>query len=115
MKKVKLFLVSLLTVILSLFCLVGCTTGKYKAVSYKIGPASVDITDEDNESYVELKGDNTAIVHVKVATISVDGTGTWEEKDDKISITIEGVTYSATEKDGVLTVNFLIGSVVLKK
>ncbi len=115
MKKVKLFLVSLLTVILSLFCLVGCTAGKYKAVSYNLGFVSFDITDEDNESYVELKGDKTAIVHVKVDVISVDGTGTWEEKDDEISITIEGITYNATEKDGVLTVNFLVGSVVLKK
>ena len=119
MKKVKLMFVSLLTVIISLLCLVGCgTAGKYEAVSYKIGPASIAIENQENPSFVELKGDNTAVVSIDLANgvLELDGTGTWEEKEDKkIVITIEGVPFNATVDGNTLTVQLLAGSVVLEK
>lgn len=119
MKKVKLMFVSLLTVIISLFCLVGCgTAGKYEAISYKVGPASIAISNQENPSYVELKSDKTAVVSIDLANglLKVDGTGTWEEKEDKkIVITIEGVAFNATVDGDTLTVQLVAGSVVLQK
>ena len=120
MKKVRVLLVSLLTMLVALFCFVGCgQTGKYKAVSYKIGNATIEIEadDEAAASYVELKGDDVAVVNIKVATLSWEGTGTWEkaEEDKTVKITVGGITYTATIEGKQMTLNLIAGSIVLEK
>lgn len=116
MKKVKLMLVSLLTVIISLFCLVGCgVAGKYNVASYKSSSVTIEI--QNNESYVELKNDNTAVLSVDVASIfKLEGEGTWAKEDNKVVITVDGVEYNATLDGNTLTLSFgRIGSVVFQK
>ncbi len=120
MKKVRVLLVSLLTMLVALFCFVGCgQTGKYKAVSYKIGNATIEIETDDEAaaSYVELKADDVAVVNIKVATLSWEGTGTWKkaEEDKTVKITVGGITYTATIDGKQMTLNLIAGSIVLEK
>lgn len=113
MKKVKVYLVSLLTVIMALFCFVGCTpVGKYTATAYKLGSASLEI--KDSNSYIELKIDKTAEIHIEISALgmSIDDSGTWEKGEDKeVIITTENTTYTVTVDGDTLT----YGVIVFKK
>jgi hypothetical protein len=113
MKKVKLYLVSLLTVIMALFSLVGCTPiGKYTATAYKLGGASLEI--EDSNSYIELKIDKTAEIHIEISVLgmSINDSGTWARGDGNIVIiTTESSEYEVTVDGDTLT----YGVIVFKK
>ncbi|MBQ8291522.1 MAG: hypothetical protein IJX88_03305 [Clostridia bacterium] len=103
MKKVKSLLVSLLVVIMALFCFAGCgEKGKYVVTSYKMGGASLSVT---SDSYIELKDKDVAEVSISIMGIfTLEGTGTWKTGDDnKVTITLEGVEYTATVADDVMT------------
>lgn len=117
MKKVKVLLVGLLTMVMCLFCFVGCgEKGVYKVTEYKVGPASVEVT--DSESYIELKGDNVATMSIDVAkVVTLEGEGTWAKGEEKNSyiVTIENVEYPVTIVDGEMTVEILGTKLVLVK
>lgn len=113
MKKVKLYLVSLLTIVMALFCFVGCgPIGKYTATAYKMGSMSIDIN--NSNSYIELKIDKTAEIHIEISALnmSIDDSGTWEKGDDKeVVIKTENTTYTVTVDGDTLT----YGVIVFKK
>ena len=118
MKKMQALMVGILTIVLSFCCFASCAllkAGKYEAVSYKLGPISVDVSSDD-ASYIELKMDNTANASIKIASVTIEGTGTWEEKEgDSITLTIEGKEYSATVKGGELVLSLVVGTITFKK
>ena len=117
MKKLKVFLVSLLTVVMAMFCLGACgQQGKYEAVSYKLLGATVDISGDD-ASYVELKSKNEAVVSITIASMTWEGTGTWEKGEEKntVVITIDGVSHNATVEDGKMTLDMGVGSIIFEK
>ena len=118
MKKMQALMVGILTIVLSFCCFASCAllkAGKYEAVSYKLGPVSLDVSSDD-ASYIELKMDKTANVSIKIASVTIDGEGTWEEKEgDSITLTIEGKEYSATVKGGELVLSLVVGTITFKK
>ena len=116
MKKMKVLLVGILTLVLSLFCMTGCfESGKYEAVSYKAGPMSIEIS-EENESYVELKSDKTVVMSIDVAGfMTLEGEGTWEKGEDNYILNVSNVEYKATIEKGVLTLDVGVGSIVFEK
>ena len=55
-------------------------------------------------------------VSIKIATVTIEGEGTWKEKEgDSITLTIEGVDYSATVKGGELVLSLVAGTITFKK
>lgn len=116
MKNVKVFLVGFLTLVLSLFCLVGCgKTGKYEAVSYTIAGFTKEVEEGEN-SYVELKGENVAVVSISVGSLNWEGEGTWEEGEDgKVSIKVGLFTYTATIDGNEMALDMGIGTINLEK
>ena len=109
MKKVKLYLVSLLTIVMALFSFVGCgPVGKYTATSYKMGPVSVAI--EDSNSYIELKLDKSATIHIDIAGVmTIEDRGKWEKGEDKeVKITTENTTYTVTVDGNTLTYGVIV-------
>ena len=117
MKKVKVFLVSLLTVALAMFSLASCVQpGKYEAESYKLGSLTMEISD-DNASYVELKWNKDAVVSIQVASMTWEGTGTWKSGEDKntIVITINDTEHTATVDGDELILDMGVGSIVFEK
>ena len=84
MKKMKVLLVGILTLVMSLFCLVGCfEEGKYEAVAYKAGPLTVDIKADEDNSFIELKGDKTATVSINIIIGKIEGEGCKESDTTK--------------------------------
>ena len=107
MKKIKILLVSLLTVILSLFCLASCgETGKWVAKSYEAEVFGATVTKEieDSNSYIELKNDKTIVISIETALGTISKTGTWAkgENDGEYLLTFENSTETLTIKDGVM-------------
>lgn len=118
MKKMKTLLVGILTIMLSICCFASCAlfkAGKYEAVSYKFGAMSIDVSSDD-ASYIELKSDKTVNVSIKIAAVTLEGEGTWEENDDDtITIVIEGVNYTAKVEKSELELTLVAGTIVFKK
>ncbi|MBQ3221655.1 MAG: hypothetical protein IJB34_06820 [Clostridia bacterium] len=120
MKKIKLLLVAILTVMLSLFSLVACgEKGKYNIVS--AGSVTVE-AGEENSSYIELKSDSVAVVVLKVEVpvvgeVKLEGEGVWAKGEEKgsIVITLEGIEYNATKDGNKLTVKVLGVAFVFEK
>lgn len=109
MKKSSTILVSLLTIVMALFCFVGCgPIGKYTATKYKAGIVSVDI--DNSESYIELKLDKTATIHINIANImTIEDSGTWEKGEDKeVIITGKNLTYTVTVDGNTLTYGVVV-------
>ncbi len=124
MKKMKVLLVGILTLIMSFMCFSGCALlkmGKYKAVSYQsvsiLGASVTTELPEDNGSYVELKGDNVAVICIKVDSTDWSKEGTWKENDDgTITITVGGVDYTTTIEGGTMVLDLgIIGKFTFKK
>ena len=122
MKKFRTRLVVAFATIMMLIVFASCSLlqmGKYEAVSYKLGPISVDIQDEETPSYIQLKGGNEAIVSISVAGVTWEGTGTWaaddEGKDNTVDITVGGITYEAQINGSTMTLNVVVGEIVLAK
>jgi hypothetical protein len=122
MKKIRTFLVASLAMLMMLVGLASCSllqAGKYEATSYKFGPISVDLKDEESPSFVELTMGGDATVSISVAGFTWEGTGTWakddEGKDKTVDITVEGVTWEAKIDGSTMTLNVGVGSIVLEK
>ena len=109
MKKVKLYLVSILTILMALFSFVGCgPVGKYTATAYKLGSASISI--EDSNSYIELKLDKSATIHIDIAGVmTVEDSGKWEKGEGKeVKITTDSTTYTVTVDGKTLTFGVIV-------
>lgn len=122
MKKLRTLFVAALAMLTTLVCFASCSLlqrGKYEAVSYKAGSLSMDLTDETNPSYVELQGDDVAVVSISVMGFTWEGTGTWaaddEGKDKVVDITVKGVTWEAKIDGSTMTLDIGVGSIVLEK
>ena len=104
MKKMKIWIVSILTVILSLFCLASCgETGKWAVTKYKAGPVSIDA---DSGSYIEMNFDKTIKIVIDIAGVSIEREGTWEkskEEENTYILTFENTQEKLTIEDGVMT------------
>ncbi len=120
MKKMKVFLVGILTLVLSLFCLVGCfKTGKYEAVTYTsvglLGTTTEEFP-EDNASYIELKDEGVVYVSLEILGQEIEGEGTWTDNEDG-TITIKAgiLNVTATLEGGTLIFEFLGSTITFKK
>ena len=118
MKKLKVFLVSLLAMLTVLFCFAGCfggVEGVYKVTDYRVSNMSFDVA-ESSTSYIEIKEDNAVVMNISIGNdlLTIEETGTWVELEDgsyQIQV-VEGdmtISYDATLKDGVLVVDFPVG------
>lgn len=116
MKKLKVLLVGLLTIIMSLFCLTGCfEKGKYEAVSYTSGPVTLDVSSED-ASYVELKSDDVAVVSINLDVMKLEGEGTWTKGEDgEVIIKIGVAEYTATIDGKTMVLDMEIVKITLEK
>ena len=114
MKKVKVFLVGILTLVLSLFCLVGCgPAGTYKFESLTVGALGFEKTYEVGQEYngeeltkdyftLELKDDGTAVIGDDGETFNCQWT---EGEDGTITFKQNGLTlYTATIDGSTMTV-----------
>ncbi len=119
MKKMKVLLVGILTLIMSFMCFSGCAlfkVGKYKATSIEVLGVAQDISSED-APYVDLKLGGTAVVFIKAGSVSYDGEYKWEEVgEDTIKLSKDGEDgFELTVKDGELIFDFLLVKIVFEK
>ena len=129
MKKMKVLLASVLTLVMCLFCLVGCgSTGTYKFQSLTTEVMGFSKTVEAGDEYegekiksdyatVELKSDNTAVITIDETTYNCDWT---ESEDGEITFKQAGLPFGKATIDGskmTLKVDFEVISmtIVLKK
>ena len=118
MKKVKIFLVSLLTAILCLFCLASCgERGVYKVTAYEVGASTVDVDSDATASYIELQRKDVAVVSLDIAGIAtIEGTGTWTEvSKNKYKISVDGLSYDVTIHDDEMIFDFKVAKIILEK
>lgn len=132
MKKIKLLVISILTLLIGLFCFAGCapTEGEYKLSSWKLNVGGIETEikiDENSESYltVNLEEDGVVTVSGKLAyngltvlDITTPQTGTWEKGEERniVEISVGNVfNVTATVKKNTMTVKFMAGTLILKK
>ena len=130
MKKIKLLMVSLLTVLIGLFCFASCaaTEGEYKLSSWKLPLIGTEIKiDKDSESNltVNLEEDGVVTVSGKLAydgttylDITTPQTGVWEKGEDKnvIEISVGNIfNVTATVEKGTMTFSGIFGTLTLEK
>jgi Zn/Cd-binding protein ZinT len=124
MKKFKVFLVSLLTIVMSLLCFASCGaegTYKFESLTYKvIGTTTIKVGDEylgqqitEDFMTITLNKDNT----VKFSQDGEGSDGTWKEGEDgHIIITIGGMEIDAVKDGKKLTFSYSgLGEIVLTK
>lgn len=95
MKKVSVFAVIILTLLMSLFCFTSCgEKGVYRLKTYKIGTSTTEMEwekvsegEEESYSFVELKKGNVARIEVMELFALLDVEGTWKRDGDNIIIT----------------------------
>ncbi|MDE5547692.1 MAG: hypothetical protein K2J30_01660 [Clostridia bacterium] len=132
MKKFRVALVAALMLLVSMLCLVACgsVAGTYKFDSMEmttlLGKTTLKAGDkfmEGTEMEVELSADFFTMTLNSDGTCTMksalmgdeEGTGTWEEKDGDIAVTIEGATQTF-KKDGSSLVLDIEGTkITLKK
>lgn len=129
MKKIKLLIVSLLTVLMSLFCLASCATteGTYKLSSWKLPVVGTEIViDEESESYLSINLEKDGVVTVSgklvvagntILDMTTPATGTWTKGDDNaVEISAGILEVTATVKSGEMVFeSTLLGTLTLKK
>ena len=120
MKKLKVFLVSVLAIITVLFAFVGCgllgLKGVYRVESYEIAGFSKEV--EESASYIEFKSGNVVTLSLNVAnvlTLQGDGTFSKGEEKDTYVIDFKGVKYPVKVVDGDIIVDFSVAKIVLDK
>ena len=130
MKKIKALILSMLMVVMCLFALVGCNTGKYKFESMRVNTEDISMTvsvgDElpgvgeltEDFMVIELKGGNKAIVTSSLGGEENVQEGTWKKGDDKgeIVITIDDEDMTFTKEGKKLIVDIEgVGKITLSK
>ena len=111
---VRVFLATILTFMLCLFCFAGCgVKGTYKFDSMTVKAAGVEVaTVKVGEEYEGEKMEaDSFTVDLQKDGVAVFGgeeelTCSWEEKDGVVTFTSEGKElYKATVEDGVMTID----------
>ena len=116
MKKVIAGIVTALAVVVLCMCLTACSTGivgtyKFSKMSMTQGGISVEIkageeymgvTVSEDAYTLEVKEDNTLELKVNMGQEMTE-TGTWEEKDGKYILTIDGESIEGTLNGNVLS------------
>ncbi len=120
MKKFRTILVTALAMLMVLFCFASCgKTGKYVATSYTVAGFNKKVEETDNPSYVELKGENVAVVSINLtSTLKWSGEGTWEEvegKENTVAITVGVITCEAVIDGSTMTLDMVVGTITLEK
>lgn len=128
MKKIKLLTVSLVTVLLCLFCLAGCSMeGTYKLSKWKLPKIGTEIViDKDSESNLSINLEKDGVVTVSGKLVSsgivlldmtTPQTGTWEKGDNGIvKISVGILQVEATVKGGEMVFESTgLGKLTLKK
>ena len=117
MKKIKILLVSILTLMLSLFCFTGCgEKGKYEIKEYVTGSIT-KTADDDNDSFIELKKDDVAVVSIDLVVFELEGEGTWKKGDEKneIVLSVSGIDYTVVKDGKTLTMDVGVAKIVFEK
>lgn len=123
MKKFKIVLMGILTLIIAMFCFVSCgVEGTYqlKSVTFAGKEAiTVGVEGITAESFtVELKDDGTAVINSELSDLStLKKAYTWAEKDGIIEI-IQGdkTVMTATIEEDVMTLTApLFATIILEK
>lgn len=122
MKKLKVFLVSLLAMLTVLFCFTGCgVKGVYQVEGYEL-PGGWSKEVEESTSYIEIKDDNVVEMDIAIGSVfSIKQTGIWVELDEENKYEIrvpqgEGsITYGVTLIDEEMVVDFQICKIILEK
>ena len=108
MKNVKVFLVGILTLVLSLFCLVGCSpAGTYKFESLTVGAFGFEKTYEVGQEYngqeltadyftLQLNDDGTAVIGDDGETFNCQ----WTEEEGTITFKQNDFTLYTATLDG---------------
>ena len=121
MKKMKVLLVGMLTLVMSLLCFSSCFLhyGKYTAVEHRAEVLGSQVVTEleDSKIYVELKGDNVAVYAQEVFGKQVISEGTWANGEEfgQYVMTIDNTTYNITVEGGTMTLESVVGTYILKK
>ena len=132
MKKIKLLVISILTLLLGLFCFAGCAPveGEYKLSTWKlnVGATETEIKiDKNSENYLSVNLEEDGVVTVSgklvyngltLLDITTPQTGTWEKGEDRdiVEISVGNVfNVTATVKKNTMTVKLVAGTLVLKK
>ena len=128
MKKIKLLTVSLLTVLLCMFCLVGCSVeGQYKLSKWKLPVLGTEIViDEEADSSLSINLEKDGVVTVSgklvvagstILDMTTPTTGSWEKNEDgTVKISAGLLQVNATVKGGEMVFeSSLLGTLTLKK
>ena len=130
MKKIRAIILSMLMVVMCLFALAGCNTGKYKFESITVTTMGANLTVEVGESLpgigeltedfmvIELKGGKKAIVTSSIGGETNTQEGTWKKGEEKgtIVITIDDEEMTFTKDGKTLTAEIEgMGKVTLSK
>ena len=121
MKKMKVLLVGMLTLVMCLLCFSSCFLhyGKYTAVEHRTEVLGSQVVTEleDSKIYVELKGDNVALYSQEVFGKQVISEGTWTagEVFGQYIMTIDNATYNLTIEGTTMTLEGAIGTYILKR
>lgn len=126
MKRMKICLVGILTLMLTLLCFAACgVAGTYKfksitimGVSYEAGSQVPGMGAIEEDAYVvELNSDGTAVVTMNMFGQTDSSECAWEEEDGKIIFKEGDVTVAtATVEDGVMKLGLEgYATVVLEK
>ena len=102
MKKFKVLLISILTIVLSLFCLTSCgEEGRWEVTHYKVGDMYVEV---DSDSYIEMRNDKTLFIDIEIGLVHIYKEGTWAkgEEDGEYVVTFNGSAEEMTINDNVM-------------
>lgn len=127
MKKVKLWLATVVALVLGVCCLAACGSGvegTYKFYSMtvegqtlKAGESYMGVINLSEEFFVlELKGDGTCVMKTAMADETVEGT--WKqdgEDENKIVVTSEDEAVTFTKNGNELSFDLEGNKIVLKK
>jgi len=126
MKKLKVFLVSLLAMLTVLFCFASCgMSGTYKATAFDpVALEAIDIESEETASYIKFASGKSVEISINidlplVDPIEIKGNGTWAEDAEtkgKYVVTLEsGAKFNFTKVDGDIHLDVGFGVLILEK
>ena len=126
MKKLKVFLVSVLAMLTVLFCFASCgMNGTYKATAFDpVALEAIDIESDETASYIKFASGKSVEISINidlplVDPIEIKGNGTWAEDAEtkgKYVVTLEsGAKFKFTKVDGDIHLDVGFGVLILEK
>ena len=116
MKKVKTFLVAMLAMLTMFVCFVGCgPMGTQRVEAYEVAGFTKEV--EESASYIQFKSGNVVTLSLNVASLTLEGDGTWSKGEEKGTYIIDfkGVKYPVKMVDGDMIVDFAVAKIILDK